>query len=865
MAILSNINGKFRVDSAGAVYFGTSAGTNGQILKSIGTGGSPTWVDASTVIGGPYLPLSGDTLTGATGTASGISFTVGGTLTVGGATTLNSTLSATSATFSSNVFSDSLYVNSTTAVAGTQVAIVQDGAQNLQRWGTANSGQASYRFRIDQDMKFIANSGSGDNLTISSDTGNIEGTTATFSGLVSGITPTANANFATKAYVDAHPSGTVTGSGTLNKVPRWTATGSNLGDGPITFATNDSTFAGTITSGTLSVGPSGTSRFTDTSAFPLQLNRGLAVDVVGAAGTIFGLGAYSTGTTYIDAVRIVGVLEANGTDGDMQLQVLDSGTHTTALTLNNDTNATFEGEVNANGNITTDGIFKVDTAPDGNILELDQGGRSMDLGVYFASNSTDSEWQFKTSTGNVNGATTNALVIKPLQATFAGTVTAAKIGIPSSNASYAFYNNSNSYFNGAVTVDSTFTQTGGAASSFSGAATFSGNVTCSRLLTGGGGNATDPMIRVSDDLNTGIFYPSADTFCITTGGEERARILSNGNFLIGTTGTTTTRLKVVQNATSEWACQITNIGTNAYGLAVDTTANTGIFSLAVYTNTGTGMFVRNEGKVGIGTVSPTSKLDISDPVDRVMNASGEGQFEITGNGYTFGIAMGDTTTALYHNSSLRSLTLGTDETPRLTILGGGNVGIGNTSPGTKLHVSSTGTSTRFESSGSYSDIQFVSTAGMNFVNFSSANQFLLYQGGGAGTNITTKIDTSGNATFKGDVIAYGSPSDIRLKENIKPIKSALDKVSKLNGVTFDWKEKTEHLDKEGNPIDLQQWKHDIGFIAQDVQKVVPELVRENDNGMLSMRHQGIAPILLEAIKELKAEIEELKNKPCNCK
>ena len=53
-------------------------------------------------------------------------------------------------------------------------------------------------------------------------------------------------------------------------------------------------------------------------------------------------------------------------------------------------------------------------------------------------------------------------------------------------------------------------------------------------------------------------------------------------------------------------------------------------------------------------------------------------------------------------------------------------------------------------------------------------------------------------------------------------------------------------------------KEDIGFIAQDVQKIIPELVRENENGMLSMRHQGIAPILLEAIKELKAEVDSLK-------
>ena len=66
-------------------------------------------------------------------------------------------------------------------------------------------------------------------------------------------------------------------------------------------------------------------------------------------------------------------------------------------------------------------------------------------------------------------------------------------------------------------------------------------------------------------------------------------------------------------------------------------------------------------------------------------------------------------------------------------------------------------------------------------------------------------------------------SDVRLKENIKPIESALDKVSKLQGVTFDWKNKSE---------DILDIKEDIGFIAQDVQKVLPELVRENENGML---------------------------------
>lgn len=139
---------------------------------------------------------------------------------------------------------------------------------------------------------------------------------------------------------------------------------------------------------------------------------------------------------------------------------------------------------------------------------------------------------------------------------------------------------------------------------------------------------------------------------------------------------------------------------------------------------------------------------------------------------------------------------------------------------------------------------------MDFQGDATQNWFLRDYDGAGGTHDRFGFNfINGTFTATGDVVAYGSPSDIRLKENIKPIQSALDKISKLQGVTFDWKEKSENI------LDI---KEDIGFIAQDVQKVLPELVRKNKDGMLSMRHQGITPILLEAIKELKAEIEELK-------
>jgi hypothetical protein len=79
MASLSNINGLFDVHSTGAILFSTSHGTSGQILRSNGNA-APTWVAASTVIGGPYLPLTGGTLSGP---LSGTSATFSGGLNIG--------------------------------------------------------------------------------------------------------------------------------------------------------------------------------------------------------------------------------------------------------------------------------------------------------------------------------------------------------------------------------------------------------------------------------------------------------------------------------------------------------------------------------------------------------------------------------------------------------------------------------------------------------------------------------------------------------------------------------------------------------------------------------------------------------------
>ena len=112
---------------------------------------------------------------------------------------------------------------------------------------------------------------------------------------------------------------------------------------------------------------------------------------------------------------------------------------------------------------------------------------------------------------------------------------------------------------------------------------------------------------------------------------------------------------------------------------------------------------------------------------------------------------------------------------------------------------------------------------------------------------TPKLFVNGDTSIDGDVSAqaYYVTSDRRLKKNIKKIDSALDKVMKLNGVFFEWKSNSEL---------------EMGFIAQDVEKVLPMLVKTNQRGQKSVKYSNITAVVVESIKELKAENDKLKSK-----
>ena len=112
------------------------------------------------------------------------------------------------------------------------------------------------------------------------------------------------------------------------------------------------------------------------------------------------------------------------------------------------------------------------------------------------------------------------------------------------------------------------------------------------------------------------------------------------------------------------------------------------------------------------------------------------------------------------------------------------------------------------------------------------------------------VGASNAVEFKcfGDITAFAS-SDKRLKDNITPIPNALGKVLSISGNTFNWNEASPY---EG--------KADTGVIAQEIEKLdLPGVTTIRDDGTHAVKYEKLVPLLIEAIKELKAEVDELKS------
>jgi hypothetical protein len=293
-----------------------------------------------------------------------------------------------------------------------------------------------------------------------------------------------------------------------------------------------------------------------------------------------------------------------------------------------------------------------------------------------------------------------------------------------------------------------------------------------------------------------------------------------------------------------------------------------------FANRSNALTVLRNGNLGLGITTPNAPLQFANTVLNrkiVLWENGDNNHEYYGFGIN-GAVLRYQVSATLENHIFYAGTSPTTSNELLRIQGSGDVGIGtstaasayghggtnkilelkNTAPAgsnvqSHLILSTTA------NSGSMGGITWAGTGlsgeqRTGFIGnvYETANQTRLtfYNRDNAGVlNERFYIQGTGNAWLAGTLT---QASDARLKKNIQPLFSTLKNLNQLNGYTYNWI--NEQKDNE------QQ----IGLLAQEVQKIYPQLVKQNDKGELSVNYTGLVPVLIEAIKDQQKQIDELK-------
>jgi hypothetical protein len=324
-----------------------------------------------------------------------------------------------------------------------------------------------------------------------------------------------------------------------------------------------------------------------------------------------------------------------------------------------------------------------------------------------------------------------------------------------------------------------------------------------------------------------------------TNGLERMRIDSSGRVGIGTSSPSATLHSLVGSAGAGTLAQA------MFGYAGGSThyldANTIIFRNGSATET---MRIDSSGNVGINNTSPSSYY----ATDLVVGAAGEGGITIASTATTVAsylmFADGTTGDARYrgyigygHNTDLLGLRSASDiqflsggSTERMRIDASGNLLVGKTS------LNDTTVGFQVEPSGRTTSTMASSTSG--------TSSFNLYSTGAGAYRFYVSLDGQVRATNT-SILAI---SDASLKENVRDLDKGLDTINALQPRRFDWK------NGDGNDI--------MGFIAQEVEEVMPELVHDykytDEENKKGLKMGDMVPSMVKAIQELSAQVNELK-------
>ena len=175
-----------------------------------------------------------------------------------------------------------------------------------------------------------------------------------------------------------------------------------------------------------------------------------------------------------------------------------------------------------------------------------------------------------------------------------------------------------------------------------------------------------------------------------------------------------------------------------------------------------------------------------------------------------------------------------------TAMGSSTTASGNES--TAMGVSTTASDYASLTVGHYNSVNRTVTSGGNATSFDTDNAAFVIGNGTASNAVSDAfvVRFNGNATLSGNLTIN---SDERLKDNIQPLGSTLNKLHQIEAKTYSLKKDEEHTPK-------------IGVLAQEVQAVFPELVTEGADGILSVNYQGLVPVLINAINEQQLKMSE---------
>jgi len=345
----------------------------------------------------------------------------------------------------------------------------------------------------------------------------------------------------------------------------------------------------------------------------------------------------------------------------------------------------------------------------------------------------------------------------------------------------------------------------------------------------------DWRIAINDSSNGGLNYFAVED---ATAGTTPLRILagagnnaiyvssSGGNVGMGTaspvvelhvTDGDTPTLRFEQNGSNGWTPQTWDMAGNETNFFVRDVTNGSKLPFKIKPGApDNALFVAADGKIGLSTANPSDALHVKS--GNIRLEAGNLKME---NGFVEG-----------------------------------NLGV-NVAPGSfALNIKG---NSQFDGTSLFNgDATYVMTTGVTYFNSSFGSVMRLDAANsrvGIGTaSPGTELEVCGTISATSTTIsnAMNCSSDSRFKKNVTPLKSSLDKVLKLSGVNYDWK--VNEFPKKNFDTDLQ-----MGFIAQEVAPIFPELVQEDAQGYLAVDYSKLTPALVEAIKEQQKIIDQQQN------